>query len=159
MPTTLATFGPEPRRLTAGRLAVRVFGRPWHVRGQRFNPLHAGLLTEVLRADGFAAWIAAEDLIGGEQRKVAIRRVIGTSRAVVVCLSAESARGRDAANWQIKIALEVADEFGEDDIFVIPVRFDECELPGRLSELTPVDLFQQNGYTRLVRAIRTSADR
>jgi glycosyltransferase involved in cell wall biosynthesis len=51
VPTTLATFGPAPRRLKIGSLAVRVFGPPWHVRGQRFNPLHAGVLPQMLRAD------------------------------------------------------------------------------------------------------------
>ncbi len=51
VPTTLVSFGPRPRAFTAGRLRVRVLGRPWHVRGQRGNPLHAGLLPELLRAD------------------------------------------------------------------------------------------------------------
>jgi glycosyltransferase involved in cell wall biosynthesis len=32
-------------------LRVRVLGRPWHVRRQGNNPLHAGLLPELLRAD------------------------------------------------------------------------------------------------------------
>jgi glycosyltransferase involved in cell wall biosynthesis len=51
VPTTLVSFGPEPRRFTDGRLAVRVLGDPWLVRGQRFNPLHPGLVPAVARAD------------------------------------------------------------------------------------------------------------
>jgi glycosyltransferase involved in cell wall biosynthesis len=51
VPTTLVSFGSEPRAFTAEALRVRVLGRPWHMRGQRTNPLHAGLLPELLRAD------------------------------------------------------------------------------------------------------------
>jgi glycosyltransferase involved in cell wall biosynthesis len=51
VPTTLLSFGPRPRAFTIGALRVRVLGRPWHVRGQRNNPLHVGLLPELLRAD------------------------------------------------------------------------------------------------------------
>lgn len=51
VPTTLVSFGPSPRDFIAGALRVRVLGRPWHVRGQRSNPLHAGLVPELLRAD------------------------------------------------------------------------------------------------------------
>ena len=50
-PTALVTFGDEARRERLGGLEVRVLGAPWYVRGQRTNPVSAGLLKEVLRAD------------------------------------------------------------------------------------------------------------
>ena len=51
VPTTLVSFGEEERRETLGRLKVRVIGKPWHVRGEHFNPFALRLLTEILRAD------------------------------------------------------------------------------------------------------------
>jgi glycosyltransferase involved in cell wall biosynthesis len=51
VPTTLLSFGKQASRRAVGRLTVRVLARPWEIRGERFNPLHAGLLREVLRAD------------------------------------------------------------------------------------------------------------
>jgi glycosyltransferase involved in cell wall biosynthesis len=51
VPTALVSFGPDSTVRAAGRLRVRVLGKPWHVRGQRTNPLHPGLVREVLRAD------------------------------------------------------------------------------------------------------------
>lgn len=51
-PTTLVTFGNQPRRLTTPEgLRVLVLGPPWYVRGQRFNPLHSGLSRAVAGAD------------------------------------------------------------------------------------------------------------
>jgi len=51
VPTTLVSFGTEARDTTIGRLRVRVLPRPWFVRGQRFNPVHAGLIRQVAAAD------------------------------------------------------------------------------------------------------------
>jgi hypothetical protein len=39
MPTTLVTFGSADADDTAGSLRLRTLGRPWHVRGQRSNPV------------------------------------------------------------------------------------------------------------------------
>lgn len=51
VPTTLVSFGERSRRETVDQLEIRVLGSPWHVRGQRTNPLAAGLVPELLRAD------------------------------------------------------------------------------------------------------------
>jgi glycosyltransferase involved in cell wall biosynthesis len=51
VPTRLVTFGPEPQHTRIGRLEVRVLPRPWYVRGQRFNPIHAGLIPQIAAAD------------------------------------------------------------------------------------------------------------
>jgi len=52
VPTTLVSFGDRPRRFTTpDGLRVRVLGPAWHVRGQRFNPVHHGLVRAVAGAD------------------------------------------------------------------------------------------------------------
>ncbi len=52
VPTTLVTFGDRPRRFTTpDGLTVRVLGPAWHVRGQRFNPVHPGIVRAVAGAD------------------------------------------------------------------------------------------------------------
>lgn len=51
-PTTLFSFGDRPRRFrTDEGLHVRVLGSPWYVRGQRFNPVHHGIIRAVVGAD------------------------------------------------------------------------------------------------------------
>jgi glycosyltransferase involved in cell wall biosynthesis len=50
--TTLVSFGEQSRRFTTPEgLRVEVLGPPWYVRGQRFNPVHHGLIQAVARAD------------------------------------------------------------------------------------------------------------
>jgi glycosyltransferase involved in cell wall biosynthesis len=51
-PTTLVSFGARSRRfVTPEGLAVQVLGPAWHVRGQRFNPFHVGIVRAVAEAD------------------------------------------------------------------------------------------------------------
>jgi glycosyltransferase involved in cell wall biosynthesis len=51
-PTALVTFGDAPRRFaTPDGLRVRVLGPAWRVRGQRFNPVHPGIVGAVAGAD------------------------------------------------------------------------------------------------------------
>jgi glycosyltransferase involved in cell wall biosynthesis len=52
VPTTLVSFGERPRQFsTPDGLHLWVLGPPWYVRGQRFNPVHPGLVRAVTRAD------------------------------------------------------------------------------------------------------------
>jgi glycosyltransferase involved in cell wall biosynthesis len=51
VPTTLVSFGEKSRRFHDGPLHLVVLGPAWHVRGQRFNPIHAGLIREIAGAD------------------------------------------------------------------------------------------------------------
>ncbi len=51
-PTTLVSFGERPRRFTTPEgFRVRVLGPAWAVRGQRFNPIHSGIIRAVAEAD------------------------------------------------------------------------------------------------------------
>lgn len=51
-PTVLVSFGQQARRFTTTEgLRVVVLERPWYVRGQRFNPIHLGLIQAVAEAN------------------------------------------------------------------------------------------------------------
>lgn len=51
VPTTLLSFGGREIDEQAGALRVRVLRDPWHIRGQRFNPLAWRMLSELRGAD------------------------------------------------------------------------------------------------------------
>ncbi len=104
-----------------------------------------------LRADGLEPWLDAVDLLPGQNWHREIRNTIRRSDAVIVCLSRESIGRRGYVNREIKFALDVAEEFPEGEIFVVPVRLEECEIPQRLQHLHCVDLFEEGGYEVLTR--------
>jgi hypothetical protein len=108
-----------------------------------------------LLTDGIRPWLDEEDILPGENWEEAIRKAIRASDMVLVCLSATSVSKIGYLQKEIKSVLDVADEQPEGNIFLIPVRLDPCDVPSRLSEWQWVDLFDEGGYQRLMRSLRS----
>ena len=58
---------------------------------------------------------------------------------------------------EIKFALDRAREMPEGKIILIPVRYEECEVPFSLGRYQWVDLFDEVGYARMMRALKFRA--
>ena len=114
-------------------------------------------LYDRLKADGFQPWLDEKDLLPGQDWELAIRRAVRETDIVVVCLSRGSITKEGFVQKEIRLALDVADEKPEDTIFIVPARLEKCETPSRLSKWQWVDLFENDGYDRLVRALEQRA--
>lgn len=108
-----------------------------------------------LLADGFRPWLDAEDLIPGQDWAYEIRKAITASDVVVVCLSKEAVGKTGYVQKEIRLALDAADMRPDGSIFVIPARLEPCELPERLHRWHWVDLYEDDGYRKLRRAIES----
>lgn len=115
-------------------------------------------LYQRLVSNGVDAWLDAESLVAGQNWQVEIPKAIRESDVVIVCLSEKSINKEGYVQREIKFALDVADEKPEGTIFVIPARLEECKVPDRLSMYHWVDLFEDDGYERLMRALQRRAD-
>jgi len=92
-------------------------------------------LYRKLVAEGMKPWLDEESLHPGQEWDSEIRIAIRKSDVVVVCISGHSVSKAGYLQKEIKLALDVADEQPEGEIFLIPIRFDDCPLPKRLSHL------------------------
>jgi hypothetical protein len=107
--------------------------------------------------DGFKPWLDEEDLLPGQDWHQEITRAVRDNDIVAVCLSRNSVNKRGYVQREIKFALDVADEQPEDTIFIIPLKLEECDVPTRLKRWQWVNLFEDRGYERLIRALRHRA--
>lgn len=107
--------------------------------------------------DGFMPWLDVEDLLPGQDWDQAITRAVRDSDVVAVCLSHNSVNKRGYVQKEIRFALDIADEQPEDTIFIIPLKLEECDVPARLKRWQWVNLFEDRGYERLLRALRHRA--
>ena len=114
-------------------------------------------LYKRLTADGVGAWLDAENLVPGQNWQVEIPKAIRESDVVIVCLSEKSVNKEGYVQREIKFALDIADEKPEGTIFIVPVRLEECNVPNRLNMYHWVDLFDANGYEKLMGALRLRA--
>jgi len=120
----------------------------------------AGKLFHALTQAGIKVWFEKESLLPGQKRDVAIQNAIRDSRFFLVLLSSHSVK-RGQVNKEVARALEQIDEFPESDIFIIPVRLDQCSPSHeKLGELVMTDLFPDwgKGVEKILQAIRTQVN-
>jgi hypothetical protein len=114
--------------------------------------LYRQLLTEAI-----APWLDEEDILPGQKWEQEIPRAVRQSDIVIVCLSRGATSKSGFIQKEIKFALDVADEQPEGAIFLIPLKLEECDVPDRLSRYQWVNIFEEKGYERLMRALRARA--
>ena len=115
-------------------------------------------LYKRLVKEGVDAWLDEEKLLAGQTWRVEIPRAVRESDVVVVCLSNKSITKEGYIQKEIKFALDNADEKPEGTIFLIPARLEDCIVPERLSGWQWVDLFEDNGFIKLLRSLKLRAD-
>ena len=116
-------------------------------------------LYKRLLAEGVDAWLDQEKLLPGQNWRVEIPRAVREADVVVICLSNKSITKEGYIQKEIKFALDSADEKPEGTIFLIPARLEECAVPEQLGHWQWVDLFEENGFVRLLRSLKLRADR
>lgn len=112
------------------------------------------VLCARLKRDHVEPWLDTEALLPGQNWAYEIHRAILGSDVVIVCLSQGFSQQHGYRHEELKLALEKAKMLPMDDIFIIPVRLEECDPPDSLRHLHRVDLFGKDGYQILLRALR-----
>lgn len=133
---------PEPKR------PLKVF--LCHAHADR-DPVR-GLYSR-LTQDGMDAWLDKEKLLPGQDWELEIRKAVREADVVIVCLSKQFIHA-GFKHKEVKWALDTAMEQPEGEIFIIPARLEECDNLESLRKWHWVDLFDANGYERLLDALK-----
>jgi formylglycine-generating enzyme required for sulfatase activity len=139
--------------MTADKRPLKVF--LCHARADR-DPVR-GLYTR-LTQDGVDVWLDKAKLLPGQDWELEIRRAVREADVVVVCLSKQFNQA-GFRQKEVRLALDTAMEKPEGEIFIIPARLEECENLESLRKWHWVDLFEDDGYEMLMRALRTRANK
>lgn len=99
-------------------------------------------LYQDLRLAGIEPWLDKESMRAGEKWQPAIRSAINESQYFVPLLSSKSVQKKGYVQRELKEALEILDGLSYKDIFVIPLRIDNCKVTNKkINEYNIVDLF------------------
>jgi TIR domain len=115
-----------------------------------------GLYTRLTK-DGVDAWLDKEKLLPGQDWELEIRKAVREADVVVVCLSKQFNQ-RGFRQKEVRLALDTAMEQPEGEIFIIPTRLEECETLESLRKWHWVDLFEKDGYAKLMQALLARAN-
>jgi hypothetical protein len=111
-------------------------------------------LYQRMVADGLNVWLDAERLQPGQDWQKEIRDALLKCDVVIVCLSGRFDKKHGYRHEELKLALEKANFLPDDEVFIIPVRLEKCDMPESLQHLHRVDLFKTGGYKKLVRSLK-----
>lgn len=103
--------------------------------------------------------MASEDVLPGQNRRLEIHKAIRNSTHFIALLSFHSVGTRGFVQTEQRIAFEMADQHPEGEIYIIPVRLDNC-IPTyqRYTDICAVDLFRsyELGLKRIIEALQVS---
>ncbi|GAI45431.1 unnamed protein product, partial [marine sediment metagenome] len=88
-----------------------------------------------------------------------ITKAITNSDFFIVCLTKNSYEKRGYLQREIKQALDIWQEKLEDDIYLFPARLEECDVHQDLQDFQWVNLYEDDGWDRLFRAIQAGISR
>jgi hypothetical protein len=117
----------------------------------------AGRLCDALEEAGFSPWMDTRKLLPGQNWPRAIESAIETSDFFVACFSRNSVDKKGGFQAEVRYGLDCARRMPLDEIFLAPVRLDDCRVPRSIQrELQYIDLFPdwQRGIRRLTQMMR-----
>lgn len=111
------------------------------------------LYTRLIK-EGADVWLDQEKLLPGQDWAHEIRKAIHNSDIVIACLSRQFNRQGGFRHEELRIALDKAASLPEGLRFLVPVRLEACDLPEPLRRWQCVDLFEREGYKKLIRVLQ-----
>jgi hypothetical protein len=126
--------------------------------------------TDLIKA-GEQVWWDQENLLPGQDWRLEISEAIKDAYAVLICFSKETeARTTTGIYPEARAAIEEYREYAPGDVFLIPVRLSECDIPKfridatlYLNGLQRVDLFpaaqRDRAFQKLIRSLQLAPNR
>ena len=155
----LGIFYPDARR--GFRFVPRALPQVFIAYGKE-DEERAWRLCEVLNRAGFSPWMDVRKLLAGQNWPRAIEAAIESSDFFVACFSANSVRKKGGFQSELRYALDCARQVPLDEIYIVPVRLDECAVPRTIQhELQYIDLFPDwdGGVERMLTMLQREVER
>ncbi len=116
-------------------------------------------ILKALKRANINAWIDTEQLSPGQNWKNSVKKAIQESRYFLALLSTISVSKRGYSQKELKVALNLLDEFPESEVFIIPVYLNKCEpTHERLREIHRIDLFTSwdSGVEKIIKVLKST---
>jgi hypothetical protein len=119
-------------------------------------------LYDHLQAGNFGPWMDVRRLLPGQNWPRAIENAIESADFFLPCFSTRSVARKGGFQAELRYALECARRVPLDNIYLVPVRLDDCKIPRVIQrEFQYLDLFPDwpRGLSRLTTALRREMER
>ena len=113
-------------------------------------------LVAFLKSTGLEVWFDKERLLAGQDWESEITKAIKQCSLFLVNISSNSLERRGVYQKEIRIALDVALTIPPSQLYMMPVRLNECGIPDHLTRYHVLPLFEENGPEVLIKSIENA---
>lgn len=101
-------------------------------------------IYDYLAQKGYAPWLDKKKLKVGANWDYEIKKALKDSAFVILLLSSISVKKRGYVQKEFKYAIEYSENKLNDDIYIIPILLDNCEVPDHLSKFQWIEIDNEN---------------
>lgn len=110
-------------------------------------------IVSFLKGAGFSTWFDKDNLLGGQEWEKIIPKEIQKSVLFLLCFSSQSVNKKGFVQKEIKLALDEASKYPPNQIYIMPIRLDCCDIPDDISRYHVIDLYDLDGVDKLLKSV------
>lgn len=136
-----------------GLTLVSKKGKTIFISYAREDEKKAAEVYDALMDRGHIPWMDKKELIAGQDWKLKIRKAIEQSQYFVALMSEQSVTKRGFVQKELRFALDVLGEIPPGQIYFVPARLENCDVPDAIRSLHWIDLWKKEDFEQLFRAV------
>jgi hypothetical protein len=116
-------------------------------------------LYDFLKDSNFKPWLDKKEILPGQDWNYILRKSLREANYIILLLSHTSVQKRGYVQREFKLALEYYEEKLEDDIYLIPLKIDDCEIPERLNKFQWVEYNSEDCFNLVFSSLCLQRDK
>jgi hypothetical protein len=119
---------------------------------------YALALYEHLLAHNYTPWLDKQSLLAGSNWDLEIKRALREADFIILLLSSISVSKKGYVQKEYKLALQYWEMRPEEDIFIIPLLIDDCQVPNSLSIFQWLR-YEDSAFKSILKSLETQRKR
>lgn len=121
--------------------------------------LFAQSLFDFLKEKGFQPWLDKAMILPGQNWDTVIKKALREANYTILLLSDISVKKRGYIQKEFKLALEYFEEKLEDDIYIIPLKINDCEIPVKLQKFHWTEYESHDCFNQIFQSLSLQRDK
>jgi TIR domain/Protein of unknown function (DUF3298) len=116
-------------------------------------------LYSFLKENDFHPWLDKKDLLPGQDWNFTIKKTLREADYIIVLLSSNSVQKRGYVQREFKLALDYYEEKLDDDIYLIPLKINNCEIPSKLNKFQWTDYKEDDSFQKILQSLNLQREK
>ena len=119
----------------------------------------ASKLYDYLNENNFVPWLDKKAILPGQDWNFVIRKALREANYIVLLLSSTPVQKRGYVQREFKAALDFVEEKLEDDIYLIPLKINDCIVPDKLAKFQWIEYDTNDCFELILSSLRLQREK